>query len=100
MGVIYLAKSREGEKDKEMAGSSPDIDIAIIGAGPYGLSAAAHLREAGMDARIFGKPMEFWADKMPAGMLLRSPRPASTISDPRSKFTLEAYESANNIIPA
>ena len=40
------------------------------------------------------------ADKMPAGMLLRSPRPASTISDPRSKFTLEAYESANNITPA
>ena len=83
-----------------MAGSSPDIDIAIIGAGPYGLSAAAHLREAGIDARIFGKPMEFWADKMPAGMLLRSPRPASTISDPRSNFTLEAYESANNITPA
>ena len=83
-----------------MAGSSPDIDIAIIGAGPYGLSAAAHLREAGIDARIFGKPMEFWADKMPAGMLLRSPRPASTISDPRSKFTLEGYEAANNLTAA
>ncbi len=82
-----------------MAGGSSDIDIAIIGAGPYGLSAAAHLREAGVEARIFGKPMEFWADKMPAGMLLRSPRPASTISDPKSKFTLEAYELANDITP-
>jgi lysine/ornithine N-monooxygenase len=75
-------------------------DVAIIGAGPYGLSAAAHLREAGIEARVFGQPMEFWADKMPAGMLLRSPRPASTISDPRSRFTLEAYESANGVMPA
>jgi FAD-dependent urate hydroxylase len=82
-----------------MAGSLPDIDTTIIGAGPYGLSAAAHLREAGIEARIFGKPMEFWADKMPAGMLLRSPRPASTISDPQSRFTLEAYESANGVTP-
>ena len=83
-----------------MEGSLPDIDTTIIGAGPYGLSAAAHLREAGVEARIFGTPMEFWSDKMPAGMLLRSPRPASTISDPRSQFTLEAYESANGVTPA
>lgn len=82
-----------------MGGSLPDIDITIIGAGPYGLSAAAHLHEAGIEARVFGKPMEFWADKMPTGMVLRSPRPASTISDPRSEFTLEAYESANGITP-
>ena len=31
--------------------------------------------------------MEFWANKMPAGMLLRSPREASNIADPRSAFT-------------
>jgi len=74
-------------------------DVAIIGAGPYGLSAAAHLREAGIETRIFGQPMEFWANKMPAGMLLRSPRPASTISDPCSRFTLESYESANGVTP-
>ena len=67
-------------------------DATIIGAGPYGLSAAAHLSSAGFNVRVFGEPMEFWATGMPAGMLLRSPREASTISDPRSAFTLEAYE--------
>ena len=39
--------------------------------------------------------MNFWANGMPAGMLLRSPRAASTISDPSSSFTLEAYEAAS-----
>lgn len=76
-----------------------DSEVAIVGAGPYGLSAAAHLTDLGIDARIFGEPMEFWATGMPEGMLLRSPRPASTISDPRSAFTLEAYEAASGTAP-
>jgi pyruvate/2-oxoglutarate dehydrogenase complex dihydrolipoamide dehydrogenase (E3) component len=75
-------------------------DVLIIGAGPYGLSAAAHLSTLkGLEVRAFGEPMEFWANKMPAGMLLRSPRAASTIADPRSEFTLEAYEAASGTIP-
>jgi thioredoxin reductase len=44
--------------------------------------------------------MEFWDTKMPEGMLLRSPRVASTISDPRSDYTLEAYEAASGTQPA
>jgi thioredoxin reductase len=79
--------------------NSFDCDVVIIGAGPYGLSAYAHLREAGISAQIFGEPMEFWDKKMPMGMLLRSPREASTISDPRSAFTLEAYEAATRTKP-
>ena len=78
-----------------MTGKSFDCQIAIVGAGPYGLSAAAHLRVAGMEPTVFGDPMNFWANGMPSGMLLRSPRPASTISDPRAAFTLEAYEAAS-----
>lgn len=78
----------------------PDAEVAVVGAGPYGLSAAAHLKAAGVDVRIFGKPMEFWADKMPAGMLLRSPKIASNISDPSASHTLDAFESANGIVPA
>jgi len=76
-----------------------DCEVAVLGSGPYGLSAAAHLRASGMDVRIFGRPMEFWAQKMPAGMLLRSPRVASNISDPKGQFTLDAYEKAVGIAP-
>ena len=32
----------------------------VIGAGPYGLSAAAHLQARGIPTLILGKPMEFW----------------------------------------
>jgi FAD-dependent urate hydroxylase len=80
--------------------SVSDCDVAIIGAGPYGLSAGAHLKAKGFAVRVFGEPMEFWADKMPAGMLLRSPREASSISDPTRAFTLEAYEAASGKEPA
>jgi len=78
---------------------SKDCDVAIIGTGPYGLSAAAHLKALGLDVRAFGEPMEFWANGTPPGMLLRSPREASTISDPHSALTLEEYEKANGITP-
>jgi thioredoxin reductase len=78
---------------------SSDYDVTVIGAGPYGLSAGAFLKAKGLGVRVFGKPMEFWADKMPQGMLLRSPREASTIADPSSAFTLEAYETALGIKP-
>ena len=69
-------------------------EVCVIGAGPYGLSAGAHLKAKGISVRVFGEPMEFWGKKMPEGMLLRSPRVASNISDPGNTFTLEAYESA------
>jgi FAD-dependent urate hydroxylase len=63
----------------------------IIGAGPYGLSAATFLRHAGIEARIFGDPMSFWEKQMPKGMFLRSNWGASHIADPRSEFTLDAF---------
>ena len=72
-----------------------DYEVAVIGAGPYGLSAAAHLRARGISVRVFGKPMAFWSEKMPEGMLLRSPRVASNISDPSHTFTLESFEAAS-----
>ena len=67
-------------------------DVAVVGAGPYGLSAAAHLRRIqGLAVRVFGEPMEFWKCQMPEGMLLRSPHAASNLSDPDSTLTLEAF---------
>src|SRR5262245_57541698 len=79
---------------------SRDCDVALIGAGPYGLSAAAHLKASGFGVRLFGEPMDFWASKMPQGMLLRSPRVASSISDPKLQLTLEAYEAASGTPPS
>jgi cation diffusion facilitator CzcD-associated flavoprotein CzcO len=71
-------------------------DVAVVGAGPYGLAAAAHLIAAdGLDVRVLGEPMSFWQRQMPAGMLLRSPWEASHISDPETAFTLDAYEAQN-----
>jgi thioredoxin reductase len=78
----------------------PSYDVIVIGAGPYGLSAGAHLKAKGLNIRVFGEPMEFWAKKMPQGMLLRSPREASNISDPTGAFTLEAYEAASGKSPS
>jgi len=77
-----------------------DCEVAVIGAGPYGLSMAAHLQAKGVRVRVFGTPMEFWAEKMPEGMLLRSPRVASNISDPAGTLGLEAYENACNRPPS
>lgn len=71
--------------------SKRTIDVAVIGAGPYGLSAVAHLREAGIDTAVFGGVMESWQRNMPLGMLLRSTRRASSISDPSRSLTLERF---------
>jgi cation diffusion facilitator CzcD-associated flavoprotein CzcO len=67
-------------------------EVLIVGAGPYGLAAAAHLLETGANVRVIGEPMSFWQRHMPDGMLLRSPWAASHIADPRAAFTLDALE--------
>ena len=66
-------------------------DIAIIGAGPYGLSIAAHLRQRGIPFRIFGRPMDSWLVHMPKGMMLKSDGFASNIYDPDADFTLRQF---------
>jgi thioredoxin reductase len=67
------------------------LDIAIVGAGPYGLSLAAHLNGVGVRYRIFGEPMQTWSGHMPKGMALKSDPFASCLYDPASRFTLEAF---------
>lgn len=57
-------------------------EVAVIGAGPYGLSLAAHLRSRGIDYRIFGKPMDTWNAHMPKNMTLKSEGFASNLSSP------------------
>ena len=67
------------------------VDVAIVGAGPYGLSVAAHLRAADADYRHFGMPMHLWQAAMPKGMFLKSQGFASNLSDPAGTHTLEAF---------
>lgn len=67
------------------------LDVAIIGAGPYGLSLAAHLRRAGVALRIFGAPMGFWVDNVPAGTSLKSEGFASSLYDPDGELPLRAW---------
>jgi cation diffusion facilitator CzcD-associated flavoprotein CzcO len=70
-------------------------DVAVLGAGPYGLAAASHLLAAGgFGVRVFGEPMSFWERQMPLGMLLRSPREASQIADPAGALTLDRFEAS------
>ncbi|MEU3601514.1 FAD-dependent oxidoreductase [Streptomyces sp. NPDC006798] len=66
-------------------------DVVVIGAGPYGLSAAAHLSAAGARTKIFGRAMESWRDHMPGGMFLKSEPWASNLSDPAAARTLARY---------
>jgi cation diffusion facilitator CzcD-associated flavoprotein CzcO len=66
-------------------------DVAVVGAGPYGLSVAAYLRKRGVSFRIFGPPMDTWTSHMPQGMCLKSDGFASDLYDPESAFTLKKF---------
>jgi thioredoxin reductase len=74
-----------------------NCQVAIIGAGPYGLSLAAHLAGRGIDARIFGKPLSTWKAHMPHNMFLKSDGFASNLCAPSPASTLKAYCTALNI---
>jgi len=67
------------------------LETAIIGAGPYGLSIAAHFRRRCIPFRIFGRPMDSWLNHMPKGMMLKSDGFASNIYDPDREFTLGRF---------
>lgn len=73
------------------AAVSARCDVAIVGAGPYGLSVAAHLRAAGVDYRIFGRPFGTWRDHMPRNMILKSDGFASNLSAPAPESTLKSW---------
>lgn len=68
-------------------------DVAVVGAGPYGLSVTAHLRRAGVDVHVIGEPMSFWRT-MPEGMLLRSNWTATCIAEYEGALSLDAYQQA------
>ena len=73
--------------------NTPDASIhtVVVGAGPYGLSLAAHLRDKGVPFRIFGRPMQTWATQMPEGMRLKSDGFASNLSGGTQPYTLAQF---------
>jgi thioredoxin reductase len=66
-------------------------DAVVVGAGPYGLSTAAHLLGRGLRVAVFGKTVELWREHMPKGMFLRSHYWATNLSDPRRQFGFERF---------
>ena len=66
------------------------MDVAIVGAGPYGLGLASYLAQRGVDHRIFGHPMEAWRS-MSAGMHLKSLGFATSIPTPAQFLSLPEY---------
>jgi FAD-dependent urate hydroxylase len=73
------------------------VDVVVIGAGPFGLSLAAHLRSAGVHFRQFGLPMHLWQASMPRGMFLKSQGFASNLSSPDGEHTLEDFCSSHGL---
>jgi len=74
-----------------MSSQAFDTEVAIIGAGPYGLSLAAHLAHTSTEFLIFGEPMDTWTAHMPSGMRLKSEGRASSLSDPGQEYTLKRF---------
>ena len=61
-------------------------DVVVVGAGPYGLSVAAHLRGRGLKTAVFGRTLGMWREHMPKGMRLRSHSWATNLSDPQRNY--------------
>src|SRR6266568_253046 len=80
-----------------MRDGNSSCQVAIIGAGPYGLAAAAHLRAQRLEIRVLGEPMEFWKQHMPRGMLLRSSAAASSLGDPDGQLRLDSYRALHRL---
>lgn len=95
--VSRRSDAREAAQRSGSDRKPEEIGVAVIGAGPYGLSVAAHLEGRGVPYRIFGQPMDSWRQHMPAGMMLKSRPFASNLSDPRGLGTLADYCAARGI---
>ena len=72
-------------------------DVVVVGAGPYGLSVAAHLAATKLRMRVFGTPMQTWRTQMPKGMHMKSEGFASQLYDPKGEYPLARYCSERGI---
>jgi lysine/ornithine N-monooxygenase len=70
------------------------LDVAVIGAGPFGLSVAAHLNDR--PVRVFGAPMETWRTRMPPDMRLRSDWEETSLSAPSDRGSIDVWSRAED----
>jgi len=73
------------------------IDICVVGAGPYGLSLASYLGRSGKNMRIFGKPFASRRFEMSPDMILKSAGFASSLADPAWELTIDKFFASRNI---
>ena len=82
-----------------LRGLGPDmterLDVAILGAGPYGLSVAAQLRDR-CRVRTYGEPMQTWRTRMPPDMRLRSDWNETAFSAPGDAGTFDRWAAATD----
>ena len=70
------------------------LDVAVIGAGPFGLSVAAHLNDR--PVRVFGAPMQTWRTRMPPDMRLRSDWEETSLSAPGDRGSIDVWSRAED----
>jgi len=68
------------------------LDVAVVGAGPFGLSVAAHLSHRRV--RAFGEPMQTWRTRMPPDMRLRSDWDETSLSAPEDRGSIDVWARA------
>ena len=72
--------------------------MLVVGAGPYGLAVAAQAQEREIDTLVVGIPLDFWTDRMPSGMYLRSG--TDWHLDASGVHTFEAFVEDRGLSPA
>jgi cation diffusion facilitator CzcD-associated flavoprotein CzcO len=81
-----------------MKPSGKKTQLLILGAGPFGVAAAARARALGIDTVTVGKPFSFWKEHMPKGMCLRSGYDWHL--DPQNVATFSRFISDQKLLPS
>jgi FAD-dependent urate hydroxylase len=72
------------------------VDVAVVGAGAYGLSVSAYLKAQGLEFRLFGQPMKTWLP-MPRSLCLKSLGFATSIAVPEAGYDFPSWLAAQGL---